>query len=137
MQKTILFYLMIFIIIITCASNYAVAGYVLKTKTESRINRSETMSSRNNVLSVPYSSPRTKSGFLAYLSAGSAILGILIGTPQLAFALILLGTLAGITGKIGLKLYRGRPFLRTLCYIGIILGAIVLAFGMVPLLFLV
>ncbi len=112
------------------------AGYVLKHPTSRVVTMSESNSTVLDPASFPQLAHKPKSGFLAYLSAGSAVLGLAIASPQLAFALIILGTLAGITGKMGLKLYRGRPFLRTLCIIGLILGAVVLAFGMVPLLFL-
>ena len=77
-----------------------------------------------------------QSGILAYLSAGCAVLGLAIASPGMSLFLILLGTAAGVFGKIGLKAYRGRTFLRVLCVVGIILGAVVLLLGMVPLIFL-
>ena len=83
----------------------------------------------------PLRNVKPKSGVIAYLSAGSALLGLAIASPHTALLLIILGTFAGIAGKVGLKAYKGRPFLRTLCIIGIILGFVVLALGTVPLIF--
>lgn len=79
--------------------------------------------------------PHAKSGILAYLSAGCGLIGLAIATPSMSLLLICLGTAAGVFGKMGLKAYRGRTFLRVLCIVGMILGAVVLALGMVPLIF--
>jgi hypothetical protein len=80
---------------------------------------------------------KSASGFLAYCSAGCGLFGILIASIHTVFLILLLGLIAGVTGKMGLKRYKRKPFLRALCYAGIILGAILVLFGTIPILFLI
>lgn len=80
---------------------------------------------------------KPKSAFLAYLAAGLGVLGIAIMSIHTTPIIILLGLVAGISGKTGLKKIKHDKFLKALCYIGIVLGAILVIFGTIPLLFLV
>ncbi|MBI1184781.1 hypothetical protein GC194_10940 [bacterium] len=80
--------------------------------------------------------PKEKNGFLAYFSIGCALLGLALASPHLSLVLVVLGTAAGISGKMGLKAYRDRTFLRVLCVLGIVLGVVVVALGTIPIIFL-
>ncbi len=78
-----------------------------------------------------------KSGVVAYLAAGLGIVGLAIGSVETTLIMMILGLAAGVFGKVGLNMYKRKPFLRFLCYTGIVLGALLVLFASVPILFLV
>jgi len=80
---------------------------------------------------------KSKGGALAYISAVCGVAGLAIASPQTAAVMILLGLAAGLFGTAGLKKSKHNKFHRFLCYLGIVLGAILIVFGTIPILFLV
>lgn len=96
----------------------------------------ESPSTIPNTLSA-FSRHKEKSGALAYISAGCGVLGFAIASIHTTFIMLILGTIAGIAGKMGMKAYRGRNGLRALSIIGLVLGAILVLYATVPLLFLI
>ncbi|PQJ12994.1 hypothetical protein CJD36_004415 [Flavipsychrobacter stenotrophus] len=77
-----------------------------------------------------------KHGFTAYFAAGLGVLGLLFFPIQATLLMMLFGLGAGVFGKIGLKMYKHDKLLKALCYIGIILGALLVLFATIPILFL-
>lgn len=80
---------------------------------------------------------KEKSGFLAYFSLSCGVIGFAFASPQTTLIMMLLGLVAGVSGKMGLKAFKGRRGLRAMCIIGIILGAILVLYATIPILFLV
>lgn len=76
--------------------------------------------------------------FYAWFSIGCGVIGLaLMAILQATPLIILFGLLAGFSGKAGIKKNKHNSFLKTLCYIGIAVGLILVIFGTIPLLFLV
>lgn len=77
-----------------------------------------------------------RGGFAAYLSVGLGALGLIFFGLQTTALMMLFGIAAGVAGKVGLKRYKHDRLLKTLCYIGIGLGALLVVFATIPILFL-
>lgn len=116
----------------------ATAGFVIKRPIHVTITLSDTVHEAATYPTVVHPEhKKPKSAFLAYLAAGLGVLGIAIMSIHTTPIIILLGLVAGISGKTGLKKIKHDKFLKALCFIGIVLGAILVIFGTIPLLFLV
>jgi hypothetical protein len=92
----------------------------------------------------PFTAPKDRAGktvhthgFLAYFSAACGVVGLLFAAVPSSLGMMLFGLVAGYTGVDGLKKYKHDKSLRTFCYIGIVLGAIAVVFGTIPILLLV
>lgn len=125
-------------VLILSSAHPAHASFFIKRPTYATVSLSDTI---DKVTTYPTAAhperKKPKSAFLAYLAAGLGVLGIAIMSIHTTPIIILLGLVAGISGKTGLKKIKHDKFLKALCYIGIVLGAILVIFGTIPLLFLV
>jgi len=79
-----------------------------------------------------------KHSFLAWFAFWCGIAGVACVAAPTALVLFmyLFGLTAGVTGANGIKKYRHAKLLKTLCYIGLILGAIAVVLATIPILLL-
>lgn len=81
--------------------------------------------------------PSFREGAMGYLSVGFAFVGLCFFSLQTTLIMLICGLGATILGKIGIKQYKHQKLLRALCYVGIVIGFLLVLFATVPILFLV